>query len=88
MPFTLVASFMRDLNSENKSQWALRTYAAPQKPHRRFLACSDGAIVTCGLSLNNVDKDEALDLIPPHTKEAEHDRKFFEEKWKLGTTVK
>lgn len=38
-------------------------------------------------ALNHVDKDEVLDVIPATDKRAEHDRKFFEEKWKLGTVV-
>jgi hypothetical protein len=88
MDSSLAASFVRDLNTEKRSQWEFRTYSASQKPHRRFLVCSDGTIITCGLSLNNLDKDEALDVIPAKSKLAEHDRQFFDEKWKQGVAVK
>jgi hypothetical protein len=83
-----LAAFLVDLNAEKQNQWEARTYTTPQKPHRRFLVCADGSIITCGLSFNNLNKDEVLEVIPANDKLAEHDRKFFEEKWKLGTTVK
>ena len=83
-----LASFLRDINTERSSQWEVRTYAIPEKPHRRFLICADGSVIMCGLSLNDLNKDEVLDFIPTNDKLADHDRKFFEEKWKLGATVK
>jgi hypothetical protein len=83
-----LAAFLHDLNTEKESQWEVRTYAKPERPHRRFLICADGSIITCGLSLNNLNKDEVLDVILANDKLADHDQKFFEEKWKLGTPVK
>ena len=82
-----ITAYLRDLNTEKKSEWEVRTYTTPETPHRRFLICTDGSVITCGLSLNNLNKDEVLDAIPANDKLAVHDRKFFEEKWKLGTTV-
>jgi hypothetical protein len=39
------------------------------------------------MSLNNINKDEVLELIPTNDKRADHDREFFEEKWKLAGSV-
>ena len=82
-----LASFLGDLNIERGSHWEARTYTTPERPHRRFLVCTDGTIITCGLSLNNVNKDEVLEVIPANDKHAEHDLQFFEEKWKQGSVV-
>ena len=82
-----LAGFLHDLNIEKKTHWELRVYAATERPHRRFLVCEDGGIVTCGLSLNNLDKDEALDLIPAGDPRAGHDREFFDEKWKAASVL-
>jgi len=82
------AAFLRDLNIEKHSRWEMRTYCTPEKPHRRFLVCSDGSIVTCGLSLNNLNKDEVLELIPRDSELAKHDRTLFEEKWKLAVVLR
>jgi len=83
-----LASFLRDINTEKSSQWEVRPDVTPAKPHRRFLICTDGSIITCGMSLNKVNKDEVLDDIPASDKGADHDRKFFEDKWKLGIVVR
>ena len=83
-----LASFLRDINTENSSLWEVRTDVTPAKPHRRFLICTDGSIITCGMSLNKLNKDEVLDDIPASDKRADHDRKFFDDKWKLGTAVR
>ncbi len=83
-----LASFLRDVNTEKSSLWEVRTDVTPAKPHRRFLICTDGSIITCGMSLNEPNKDEVLDDIPASDKRASHDQKFFEDKWKLGTAVR
>lgn len=83
-----LAAYLHDLNTEKKSQWEFRIYATSEEPHRRFLICADGSIITCGLSLNNLNKDEVLEVIPANDKLADHDRRFFEQKWKLGTIVR
>jgi hypothetical protein len=84
-PNRVTTQFLRDdINTQNNSKWEMRTYTMKEKPHRRFLVCSDGSIVTCGLSLNNLNKDEALDLIPPADDRSKHDIQFFEDKWKQG----
>jgi hypothetical protein len=82
-----VASFLRDLNAEMGSQWELRAYFGKTKPHRRFLILLDKNIITCGLSLNNIDKDEALDRIPMGDELAGHDCEFFEKCWASATPV-
>jgi hypothetical protein len=83
-----LASFLRDINTEKSSQWEVRSDASPAKPHRRFLICTDGSIITCGMSLNKLDKDEVLDDIPASDNRADHDRKLFQDKWKLGIVVR
>jgi hypothetical protein len=83
-----IASFIADVNIELGGQWELRTFLDQTKPHRRFLICDDGCIVTCGCSFNNINKDEVLSLVPAMLPEAKDDCRFFEDKWKLGTIVK
>jgi hypothetical protein len=83
----LVASFLRDLNAELGSQWELRAYSGKTKPHRRFLILEDKTIITCGLSLNNINKDEALDRIPMGDELAKHDYELFEKCWAAATPV-
>ncbi len=83
-----LAAFLQDINTEKCSHWEVRTYTTPEKPHRRFLICADGSIVTCGMSLNNLNKDEVLDLVPASDKRADHDLRFFQERWKLATVVR
>jgi hypothetical protein len=82
-----VASFLRDLNAEMGSQWELRAYSGTIKPHRRFLILQDKNIITCGLSLNNINKDEVLDQIPMGDELAGHDRDFFDKCWASATPV-
>lgn len=82
-----IASFLHDLNTEMGSQWELRTYASTGKPHRRFLILQDKSVVTCGLSLNNVNKDEALDRTPAGNELAEYDLNFFDNCWASATPV-
>jgi hypothetical protein len=76
-----VNSFLRDLNIEMGSQWELRAYSGAAKPHRRFLILGDKTIVTCGLSLNNLNKDEVLSRLPMGNELADYDRTFFEDCW-------
>lgn len=83
-----VASFLHDLNTEIGSQWELRAYSGMTKPHRRFLVLQDKSIITCGLSLNNINKDEALNQIPTGDELAGHDRDFFDKCWASATPVR
>jgi hypothetical protein len=80
-------SLLNDLNTERNTAWEIRTYVQATNPHRRFLALSDGSVVTCGMSLNDINKDEVLDREPAGSENANHDQKFFDEKWKAGTVV-
>jgi hypothetical protein len=82
-----VASFLRDLNAEMGSQWELRAYSGKIKPHRRFLILQDNSIITCGLSLNDVNKDEVLNPIPTGDELAKHDRELFDKCWASSTPV-
>ena len=81
------SSFLRDLNTEASSQWELRAYTSTIKPHRRFLILQDNCVITCGLSLNNLNKDEALDRIPMGDELAGYDRNFFDSCWVSATQV-
>jgi hypothetical protein len=80
-------SLLKDINTERKSSWEVRVYSTGVKPHRRFLILQDGSIVTCGMSLNHVDKDEVLDHEQSGSENAKHDHQLFEEKWKTGTPL-
>jgi len=82
-----LVGLLKDINSERKTTWVIRTYVRPTKPHRRFLVLDDGSIVTCGMSLNQIDKDEALERIVAGSEYAIHDRAFFEDEWKGGTPL-
>ena len=75
------------VNTEMISQWELRAYTSPIKPHRRFLILEDKSIITCGLSLNNINKDEALERIPLADELADYDRDFFDNYWVSATQV-
>jgi hypothetical protein len=79
-----IKSFLAELNAEIGSNWQLRASTAVPKPHRRFLILQDGSVVTCGLSLNNIDKDEALDRLSVGSELADYDLKFFENSWESG----
>lgn len=70
-----------DVNAEQASHWKLLAYQAGEHPHRRFLLLKSGAIITCGMSLNRIDKDEVLDRVSADTELSLHDRQFFDEKW-------
>jgi hypothetical protein len=76
-----VNSFLHDLNTELDSHWELRVYSGTAKPHRRFLILEDDSIVTSGLSLNDINKDEALDRLSAGNDLADYDRKFFYTAW-------
>src|SRR6266478_4418152 len=80
-------SFLRDLNAEMGSQWELRAYSGTTKPHRRFLILQDKSVVTCGLSLNNIDKNEVLDCLPAGDALADYDSKFFDNCWASATPL-
>ena len=87
MAATSITSFLKDLNTEMSSRWQLRAYTSTAKPHRRFLILEDKSVLTLGLSLNDVNKDEVLDRIPADNDLADHDCKFFEDCWTAGTSV-
>lgn len=80
-------SLLKDINAERKASWEARVYPTANKPHRRFLILHDGSIVTCGMSLNHIDKDEVLDHEPSGSENAEHDQQLFEEKWRIATPI-
>lgn len=52
-----------------------------------ILILNDGSIVTCGMSLNHIDKDEVLDHEPSGSENARHDIQLFEDEWKTATPV-
>jgi hypothetical protein len=79
-----LVGLLSNINAERKTNWEVRTYATTGKPHRRFLIFDDGSILTCGMSLNNVNKDEVLARIAAGSEYARHDRQFFDDKWKQG----
>jgi hypothetical protein len=76
-----VSSFLADLNAEMGMHWELRAYPGATKPHRRFLVYKTEASSPCGLSLNNMNKDEALDNLSAGADLAEYDRNFFDNCW-------
>jgi len=78
---------LKDINSERKASWEARVYAASSKPHRRFLILQDGSVVTCGMSLNHIDKDEVLDHETTGSENAKHDHQLFEQQWKIATAI-
>ena len=80
-------SLLKDINSERKATWEARVYPASSKPHRRFLMLQDGSVVTCGMSLNHIDKDEVLDHEVAGSENAQHDHKLFGQQWKIATAI-
>ena len=82
-----LVNFLNQINTERSSNWEIRVYSTSSKPHRHFLVCDDGSVITCGLSLNKVDKDEILDQLPAGSELAKHDGQIFEENWKKGTPL-
>jgi AbiJ N-terminal domain 4 len=78
---------LKDINTERKASWEVRVYSTAIKPHRRFLILNDGSTVTCGMSLNHIDKDEVLDHEPSGSENAKHDQDLFEEKWKAAMLI-
>jgi hypothetical protein len=78
---------LSDINTERKASWQVRVYPTTSKPHRRFLILKDGSIVTCGMSLNHIDKDEVLDHEPSGSENANHDQQLFEDEWKTATPI-
>jgi len=79
-----VNSFLQDLNTEIGSRWELRAISGKTKAHRRFLILQDKSVVTSGLSLNNLNKDEALDRLPMGNELADYDRAFFDDCWRTA----
>ena len=79
--------FLNEINSERLSNWEIRVYPPLARPHRRFLVCEDGSVITCGMSLHKVAKDEILDRLPAGSEPAKHDGHFFEENWERGTPL-
>jgi hypothetical protein len=47
----------------------------------------DGSVVTCGMSLNHIDKDEVLDHELAGSENAQHDQKLFDQQWKIATAI-
>jgi len=82
-----LVNFLNQINAERSSNWEIRVYSTSSKPHRPFLVCDDGSVVTRGMSLNKVDTDEILDRLPAGSEPAKHDGQFFEENWKTGTSL-
>jgi hypothetical protein len=80
-------SLLKDINTERKALWEARVYPSSTKPHRRFLILDDGSIVTCGMSLNHIDKDEVLDHEPSGSENAQHDHQLFEDKWRTAAPI-
>jgi len=80
-------SSLSDINTEKKTTWQIRTYTDVSKPHRRFMVLDDGSSLTCGMSFNHINKDEAIDRDVAGSENAKHDFQFFEDKWKLGTPI-
>lgn len=78
---------LKDINTERKSSWDARVYSTATKPHRRFLILHNGSIVTCGMSLNHIDKDEVLDHEPSGSENATHDHQLFEQQWQTATVI-
>jgi hypothetical protein len=78
---------LNDINTERKASWQVRIYPATTKPHRRFMILNDGSTVTCGMSLNHIDKDEVLDHEPAGSENAKHDHQLFEDKWKTAMPI-
>jgi hypothetical protein len=78
---------LNDINTERKASWQVRIYPATSRPHRRFMILDNGSIVTCGMSLNHIDKDEVLDHEPHGSENAKHDCQLFDDKWKTATTI-
>ena len=82
-----LVNFLNQINTERSSNWEIRVCPASSKPHHGFLVCEDGSVITCGMSLNKVDKDEILDRLPAGSELAKHDGRFFEENWERGTSL-
>jgi hypothetical protein len=82
-----LVALLNDLNTERNTRWEIRTYTDTSRPHRRFLVLNDGAVVTCGMSLNHINKDEVLDREECGSQYAQHDLGFFEENWNKATVV-
>jgi hypothetical protein len=84
---TALVDFLKDINTEKGASWEIRIYTTIPKPHRRFFVLNDGSVVTCGMSLNHIDKDEVLDRLDGSSDYAKHDCQFFEDHWTMGTTI-
>ena len=82
-----LVSFLNQINTERLSSWEIRVYSESSTPHRGFLVCDDGSVVTCGMSVSKIEKDEILDRLPAGSELARHEVQFFEEIWKRGTSL-
>lgn len=82
-----ILGLLSDINTERKASWQIRIYSAITKPHRRFMILNDGSVVTCGMSLNHIDKDEVLDHEPSGSENAKHDEQLFEDEWKTARPI-
>ena len=82
-----LVNFLNQINAERSSNWEIRVYSTSSKPHRSFLFCDDGGVITCGTSLNKVDKDEILERLPAGSEPAKQDGQFFEQNWETGTSL-
>jgi hypothetical protein len=80
-------SFLGEINKELSARWEVRTYQTAAKPHRRFLVLQDSSVVTCGVSLNDINKDEALEHLSRENEAAEYDCKFFYTHWESAQPV-
>jgi hypothetical protein len=81
-------ALLANIRAERNASWEVRVYQVTgTKPHRRFLILHDGSSVTCGMSLNHLDKDETLDHEPTGSENARHDSQLFEQQWRIATPV-
>jgi hypothetical protein len=75
----LLADVLRELGCP---QGAIRKVANPRTAHRRFLLLSGGKSLILGMSLNDIDKDEAA-----HLEADAEDRPFFDDEWGKATPI-
>jgi hypothetical protein len=78
----LTEAFAKAFLSEFGCQAGEVRRSAAANPHRRFMLLSGGQSLILGLSLNDINKDEAA-----HLENDLQDRPFFEQEWNAGTLV-